>query len=151
MTIVEQIVREDDLDKKQIDYRRSLITLPLEDRQKTHSRRCSDDGIEFAISLEPGITLTDGDCFILESEHVVVMIREAAEAVYVVRPRSSHEWAYLAYQIGNRHQKLMISDNELICLRDPAVLSLFDQLKTEFEEDKRPFTPTNVASGVHKH
>ena len=139
------------MDKKQIDYRRSLITLPLEDRQKTHSRRCSDDGIEFAISLEPGITLTEGDCLILEAEHVVIMIREADEAVYVVRPGSNQEWAYLSYQIGNRHQQLMISDTELICLRDPAVLSLFDQLNTEFDEDKRPFTPTTVASGVHKH
>ena len=79
------------------------------------------------------------------------MIREADEAVYVVRPGSNQEWAYLSYQIGNRHQQLMISDTELICLRDPAVLSLFDQLNTEFDEDQRPFTPTTVASGVHKH
>ena len=141
MTVVEYVVREDALQGDLVNYRRTTITLSLEDRQKTHGRRRSDDGLEFAISLEPGLTLTNGDCLVLEEERVV----------YVVRPRSEHEWARCAYQVGNRHQKLMISDQELICLQDPAVRSLFDQLRVEYEEDTRPFTPVTVASGHHRH
>ena len=151
MTVVEYVVREDALQGDLVNYRRTTITLSLEDRQKTHGRRRSDDGLEFAISLEPGLTLTNGDCLVLEEERVVVVIREAAEAVYVVRPRSEHEWARCAYQVGNRHQKLMISDQELVCLQDPAVRSLFDQLRVEYEEDTRPFTPVTVTSGHHRH
>ena len=151
MTVVEHILRDDALVGESADYRKTTITLPLEDRQKTHGRRRSDDGLEFAISLEPGSTLADGDCLILEEERVVVVVREAAEAVYVVRPRSEQEWAYFAYQIGNRHQKLMLSTNELVCLQDPAVRSLFEQLHVEYTEDSRPFTPATVASEHHSH
>ena len=151
MTVVEHVVREDGLQGEPADYPRTTMTLPLEDRQKTHGRRRSDDGLEFAISLEPGLTLTDGDCLLLEEERVVVVLREAAEAVYVVRPRSEQEWAYYAYQIGNRHQKLMISDQELVCLQDPSIRSLFEQLRVDYTEDTRPFTPATVASGHHRH
>ena len=151
MTVVEHVAREDALQGEPADYRRTTITLPLEDRQKTHGRRRSDDGLEFSISLEPGLTLADGDCLLLEEERIVVVVREAAEAVYVVRPRSEQEWAYYAYQVGNRHQKLMISDQELVCLQDPAVRSLFEQLHVEYTEDKRPFTPATLASGHHRH
>ncbi len=151
MTVVEHVVREDALQGAPADYRRTTITLPLEDRQKTHGRRRSDDGLEFAISLEPGLTLADGDCLLLAEERVVVVVREADEPVYVVRPRSEQEWAYYAYQVGNRHQKLMISDQELVCLQDPAVQSLFEQLHVEYSQDKRPFTPATVASGHHRH
>ena len=142
MTVVEHVVREDALQGEPADYRLTTITLPLEDRQKTHGRRQSDDGLEFAISLEPGLTLADG---------VVVVVREAAEPVYVVWPRSEQEWAYYAYQVGNRHQKLMITDQELVCLQDPAVRSLFEQLHVDYTEDTRPFTPATVASGHHRH
>ncbi len=151
MTVVEHVVPEAALEGEPAVYRRTTITLSLEDRQKTHGRRRADDGIEFAISLDPGSTLADGDCLLLEEERVVVVVREAAEAVYVVRPRSEQEWAYFAYQIGNRHQKLMIGDKELVCLQDRAVRRLFEQLHVEYREDERPFTPATVASGHHRH
>ena len=151
MTIVEAVTREEALGEGSANYRRTTITLPLEDRQKTHGRRRSDDGLEFAISLAPGLTLVDGDCFVLEAERVAVVVREAAEAVYVLRSRSAQDRVYFAYQIGNRHQKLMINDEALVCLRDPAVRSLFEQLHVGYSEDTRPFTPATVASGPHQH
>ena len=151
MTIVEAVTREEALGEGSANYRRTTFTLPLEDRQKTHGRRRSDDGLEFAISLAPGLTLVDGDCFVLEAERVAVVVREAAEAVYVLRSRSAQDRVYFAYQIGNRHQKLMINDEELVCLRDPAVRSLFEQLHVGYSEDTRPFTPATVASGPHQH
>lgn len=151
MTVVEHTVREDALDTEQADYARATITLPLEDRQKTHGRRRTDDGLEFAISLEPGSTLGDGDCLVLVEDRIVVVVREAAEAVYVVQPQTDQEWAYFAYQIGNRHQKLMLTATELVCLQDPAVRSLFEQLHVEYTEESRPFTPASVASGHHSH
>lgn len=151
MTVVEHVVLEGALQGKSVGYRRTTITLPFEDRQKTHGRRRSDDGIEFAISLEPGLTLADGDCFLLEEERIVVVVREAAEAVWVIRPQSKQEWAYCAYQVGNRHQKLMINDQELVCLQDSAVQKLFEQLHVKYTADKRPFTPVTVSSGHQRH
>jgi urease accessory protein UreE len=45
----------------------------------------------------------------------------------------------------------MITDQELVCLQDPAVRSLFEQLQVDYTEDTRPFTPATVASGHHRH
>ena len=151
MTVVESIVNEEELKGERARYRRTTITLGFEERQKVHGRRRSDDGLEFAISLDAGLTLTAGDCFILEHDRVVVVVKEAAEAVFVLEPRSKQDWAYCAYQIGNRHQKLMVSGSEIVCLQDPAVKSLFDQLELSYTEDSRPFTAVTVSSGHHKH
>ena len=151
MTVVENIGHEEELNEECSVYRRTTITLGFEDRQKVHGRRRSDDGLEFAISLDAGLTLTSGDCFILKPDRVVVVVKEALEAVFVLKPTSKQDWAYCAYQIGNRHQKLMVSDNELVCLQDPAVKSLFDQLDLSYEEDSRPFTAVTVTSGHHSH
>ena len=151
MTIVEHVVREDALQGEPAVGLLTIFEWERDRGQPVVGRRQSDDGLEFAISLEPGLTLADGDCLLLEEERVVVVVREAAEAVYVVRPRSEQEWAYYAYQVGNRHQKLMITDQELVCLQDPAVRSLFEQLHVDYTEDTRPFTPATVASGHHRH
>jgi urease accessory protein UreE len=77
-------------------------------------------------------------------------VREAAEPVYVIRPKTPQEWAYYAYQVGNRHQTVMIGENELIFLQNPAVKSLLEQLHVEYTSDVRPFTAALATSG-HTH
>ena len=49
MTIVESVTRKEKLQGEVEKYQRSTITLRLEERQKTHGRRSSDDGVEFGI------------------------------------------------------------------------------------------------------
>src|SRR5689334_12974651 len=119
MTIVEQVSPEAG------GLRRDTITLGWEDRRQGHGRRRSDGGVEFAISLPKGTVLKDGDCLVLRDEGIAVVVREAAEPVYIVKPRNPQEWAFYAYQIGNRHQSVMIGERELVCLQSPAVKSLF--------------------------
>src|SRR5580693_1170499 len=140
MTIIEQVHPILELSSEYSDYRRDTITLSWEDRRQGHGRRKSDSGIEFAISLPDGTVLKSGDCFVLETEKAIVAVQEAIQPVYVIRPKTSQEWAYYAYHVGNRHQSVMIGESELIFLENPAVRSLLDQLHVQYTTDARPFT-----------
>jgi urease accessory protein UreE len=86
---------------------------------------------------------------VLGPERTVVTVREALEPVYIVKPRTSWEWAYYAYHVGNRHQQVMIGESELIFLQNPAVRSLLEQLHVHFHADQRPFT--GALANVHAH
>ena len=149
MTIVEQ-VKARPLPAQYDGYRQETITLTWEDRRQGHGRRRSDSGTEFAISVPGGTVLKAGDCLVLDAERVIVAVREAAEPVYVMSPRTPQEWAYFAYQIGNRHQSVMIGDTELIFQQTPAVRSLLDQLRVHYTTDTRPFTAALAHIG-HSH
>jgi urease accessory protein len=150
MTIIEQVHPILELSSEYSDYRRDTITLSWEDRRQGHGRRKSDSGIEFAISLPDGTVLKSGDCFVLETEKAIVAVQEAIQPVYVIRPKTSQEWAYYAYHVGNRHQSVMIGDSELIFLENPAVRSLLDQLHVQYTTDARPFTAA-LANIGHSH
>ena len=150
MTVVEQIVSVGQIGARYDGYRRDTITLTWEERRQGHGRRQSDAGLEFAISLPGGTILKEGDCMILEPERTTVRICEAPEPVYVVRPKTPHDWAYYAYHVGNRHQQVMIGETELVFLQNPAVRSLLEQLHVPFETDRRPFTAA-LANVGHGH
>jgi urease accessory protein len=150
MTVVEHVHSAAHLEARHDGYHRDTLTLSWEDRRQGHGRRRSNAGVEFAISLPNGTVLKKGDCLVLEAEKTVVAIEEASEAVYIIRPRTTQEWAYYAYHIGNRHQQVMIGDGELIFLQNPAVRSLLEQLHVPFEADARPFTAALATAG-HSH
>jgi len=150
MTVVEQIRPISTLGSEYSAYRRDTITLSWEDRRQGHGRRKSDSGIEFAISLPDGTVLKSGDCFVLGEEQAIVAVQEAVQPVYVIRPKTSQEWAYYAYHVGNRHQSVMIGESELIFLDNPAVRSLLDQLHVHYTTDARPFTAA-LANIGHAH
>jgi urease accessory protein UreE len=150
MTIVEQIHSAADLGPQYNGYRQDTLTLPWEERRQGHGKRRSDSGLEFAVSLPGGTVLKAGDCMILGPEQTIVMVREALEAVYIVRPKTQQEWAYYAYQVGNRHQQVMIGEEELIFLQNAAVRGLLEQLHVHFETGERPFTAA-LANVGHSH
>jgi urease accessory protein len=149
MTIVEHITSPASADKLHA-YKQETLTLTWEDRRQGHGRRRSDTGQEFAISLPGGTVLKGGDCLVLDVEQIVVKVREAPEPVYVISPKTPQEWAYYAYQIGNRHQSVMIGESELIFPQTPAVRSLLDQLHVQYRSDTRPFTAALAQIG-HSH
>ncbi len=150
MTIVEQVRPILALGSEYSSYRRDTITLVWEDRRQGHGRRRSDSGIEFAISLPGGTVLKNGDCFVLDPEKAIIAVQEAVQPVYVIRPKTSQEWAYYAYHVGNRHQSVMIGESEMIFLENPAVRSLLDQLHVQYTTDARPFTAALANTG-HSH
>ena len=150
MTVVECLHRWDELLKQHPDWRRDSLTLPWEDRCRSHGRHTTDGGVGFGFSLESGTVLASGDALVLEAEQLLVEIREADEALYRIVPEATSDWAYLAYQIGNRHLALMIADDGLYCLAEPAARLLLEQLGVPYSSVSSPFTPALKLSG-HTH
>jgi len=146
MTLVEHVHRAD----PPAGFRHDAITLGWEERMRVHGRRVSDGGVEFATSLPRGTVLRDGDCFVLDSERVIVTVRERAEPVFVIEPRSANEWALFAYHIGNRHQPVMVTDRALVCPDVPGVEQLLQQHHMPYARANAPFTPV-AATAAHHH
>src|SRR5262245_6246462 len=115
MTIIDRIYHDADLPEAARGFARETVTLGWEDRLQGHGRRQTDSGREIALSLPRGTVLRGGDCLILTDERTIVEVVEQPEAVFLVEPRSPFEWALFAYQIGNRHQPLMVTDRGLVC------------------------------------
>ena len=150
MTIIEQVTPASALGTQHASFRRDTITLTWEDRRQGHGKRRSDNGTEFAISLPNGTILKAGDCLVLSDTNTIIEVREAAEPVFVIRPKTPQEWAFYAYHVGNRHQPVMIGSSELIFPGSPAVRSLLEQLHVAFTTDERPFTAA-LANVGHSH
>jgi urease accessory protein len=149
LAVVRDVCREEALPSSVRPCGRDTMTLGWEERLKARARRRSDGGREFATALNRGTILRTGDCLFLEDPPLVVVVVEAAEAVFVVRPRTSAEWALFAYSIGNSHQPLMIAEDAIVC---PAVMGMEQVLehhRIPFSRDTRPFTP--VAGLVDHH
>ena len=147
MTIVERVWPISGICFQFPNYPCDTVTLTWEERRQGHGKRKSDGGIQFAISLQNGVILKAGDCFLLEPEETIVKVCEALEPVYVVRPESTRDWAFYSYHVGNRHLAIMIGDKELVLLQTPASRSLLEQLHTSYTADARPFSGTLVNPG----
>jgi len=149
MEIVETVLKDTSLSDAVRGYARDTITLGWEDRTHVHGRRRSDGGVEFGTVLPRGSVLRDGDCFVLEGARRVVKVVERSEPVFVIEPRTGQEWALFAYQIGNRHQPIMITDRALVCPDVPGVEQLLQQHRMPYTRAMLPFTPAIVTPGHH--
>jgi urease accessory protein len=122
-------------------WRVDTITLGWEERVKIRARRVSDQGFEFATALPRGTVLTEGDVLAFADERLSVCVREAPEAVLVIRPDTSVEWARIAYHIGNSHQPLMLSADGIVCPDGPGLEQVLTYHAIRFTRERRAFTP----------
>ena len=152
LDIVSTIYIKSNLPDWTVGFAEETISLDWEERQKSRSRKTTDQGTEFGLSLATGSILNSDSIFILEQEKKLVRVMELEESVYTVKPNTAEEMAFIAHQIGNRHQPLMIGHFELICQAIPAVRLLFNQLEVDYSEEKRAFSPASDRLGLsHSH
>jgi urease accessory protein len=149
MTVVERIYRDEALPEGARLYRRDTLTLGWEDRVRGHGKRQSDGGTEFGTSLPRGTILRGGDCLVIEDARLIVSVVERPEPVVVIEPNTPQEWGTYAYQIGNRHQPVMITPSHLICPDTPGIEQLLTQQRIPFTRAQLPFTPLGTPSGHH--
>ena len=147
--LIEQIVREDALPAAMGGYARDTLTLGWEDRLHVRGRRRSDGGVAFGLALPRGTVLRGGDCLLLAEEKTLVVVVERPEPVFVIEPRTAQEWGLFAYQIGNRHQPLMITEAGIVCPAAAGVEDLLEQQAIPFTRATLPFTPAITGAGHH--
>ena len=132
-------------------FARDTITLGWVERLKVRARRRSDGGVEFGTVLDRGTMLREGDCLILDEPPTVITVVAQQEAVFVIAPRTAADWGRFAYQIGNSHQPLMLTDTAIVC---PDVLGM-EQVLTyhgiPFSRASCAFTPIGHAGEIAEH
>jgi urease accessory protein len=131
-------------------YAEDTITLGWEDRVRARGRRTSDSGFEFGLALPRGTVLRAGDRLVFDSARTVVSIVERDEPVFILTPGTPCEWALAAYQIGNTHQPVMITDEGILCPDVPGVEQVLRLHGIAFHRAVRPFTPVGLTVD-HRH
>jgi urease accessory protein len=150
IAVVHELCREDALPLAARTWSRDTMTLGWEDRLKARARRRSDGGREFATALPRGTVLSGGDCLLLDDPPVVIVIAEALEPVFVVRPRTPSEWGLYAYHIGNNHQPVMVTDDAIVCADVLGMEQVLEQHAIPFVREMRAFTPV-AGMADHRH
>jgi urease accessory protein len=149
LPVADRTYREEDLPvAARRDYGRDTITLGWEERLRVRGRRCTDAAAEFGTALRRGTVLRGGDWFVLDALRLIVCVVELAEPVFVMAPQTPAEWGLIAYQIGNRHQPIMITSREIVCPDVPGMEPLLRQHDLAFVKATMPFTP---AAAVPDH
>ena len=141
LPVANSVFRAETLPEHARGYARDAVTLGWEDRLRARGRRTSDGGIEFGIALPRGTVLNAGDCLVLDSSRIVVIVIERSEAVFVIAPRTAQQWGLFAYHIGNNHQPMMIAADGIVCPDVPGMQALLEQHAIPFSRALRRFTP----------
>lgn len=150
LAVADQVRAADTLTAEERSYDRDSVTLGWEQRSRARGRRRSDAGVEFATALPRGTVLTDGDCLVLPPLLLIVRVVALEEPVFVIRPRNSAEWGRFAYQIGNSHQPMMITSDDLVCPEVPGMEQVLTYHGIAFSRARRVFTPVGYAAD-HRH
>ena len=146
----EQVVVGPSLPPGTDSYFQDTITLGWEERLRTRGRRTSDRGVEFGTALPRGTVLRGGDRLVLAMLRLVVTVVERAEPVLVIRPATPEDWGLYGYHIGNSHQPIMITADEIVCPDILGVRQILEHHRIPFTEREQPFTP--VALNLdHRH
>src|SRR5215211_5146358 len=87
------------------------VFLTWDARQKSRQKLQTATGKEVALALPTGTRLSAGDLLPIEEGWIEVHL--APEDVLLIRPRTLQETAFVAYQVGNRHLDLEITDDGL--------------------------------------
>jgi urease accessory protein len=124
------------------------VALTWEQRQRSRQKLLTMQGREIALALPTGTRLQAGD--LLSAPAGWIAVELALEDLLLVRPRSSQETAFVAYQIGNRHLPLAIDEQGLKTLYEPVLESYLGQQGIPVERAQLPFTPVSATSG-HRH
>ena len=150
LPVATEVLRGDALLPSAGSYARDVVTLGWEERLRARSRRVSDSGVDFGTTLPRGTVLRDGDCLVIDELRTVIVVRELAEAVFVVEPQTARDWARFAYAIGNSHQPMALAETSIVCPDVPGMLQVLEYHGIPYTRDLRAFTPVGQTPG-HRH
>jgi urease accessory protein len=150
LPVADRTYREEDFPAEAREYAADTITLGWEERLRVRGRRFTDAAAEFGTALPRGTVLRGGDCFVLHALRLIVRVVELPEPVFLIEPRTPSEWGVIAYQIGNCHQPIMITDRAIVCPDVAGMEPLLRQHGIACVRATMPFTPAAVVS-EHRH
>ncbi|WP_018393237.1 urease accessory protein UreE [Bacillus sp. 37MA] len=129
------------------------VELTWDECAKRILRKKTNRGREIGISLplQPQTSLRHGDILIRDEEGIVVVSLQPCD-VFVVFSESTKELGLIAYEFGNRHLPLEVTDSgEIILLVDDPTKVLLNKLHVYYETQCRRFQPIPKGGGHHHH
>jgi urease accessory protein UreE len=149
LPVVQRVYRVESLPEVARQYRLETITLGWEERLHARGRRRSDASTEFGMALVRGTVLHGGDCLVLDRLELVVKVVEREETVFVIEPATPQEWGLFAYNIGNSHQPIMITERGIVCPEAPGMELLLERHGIPYRRARRTFTPVGLGDEVY--
>jgi urease accessory protein len=126
---------------------RDTLCLTWEERRWTRKRVVTTQGREVALALPTGSLLRPGDVVAVEPDWYLA-IEGKPEAVLAVTPTDRGEAIRIAFEVGNRHFPVAISDDDLLVPDDTAMEQLMTRLGVAWKRSAAVFTPLG---GGHSH
>lgn len=143
MQLIDHVVKAE---AQQAQHVADTVALTWEARQKSRQRLRTAQGREVALVLPTGTRLQAGD--LLPTAEGYIAVELAPEDVLCITPQSLREAAFVAYQIGNRHLPLEITEEGLKTLYEPVLAAYLGQHAIVTERRQMPFMPVTAAGHV---
>lgn len=128
--------------KKVIEIKKDIecndeVELSWFDMQKPNLTAVSNNGVNFIIKAK-FTHLHENDILVCEDDYSI-KVKRSEDNIYIFTFTDALNFAKVAYEIGNRHQPIMIEDKKIIILDD---ISLADIIESAYKNDEINITKT---------
>ena len=124
-----------DLENKEKFHVEKLL-IKKDDLLKRIIRVESDHGHEHGISLDKGVTLTNGD-ILFNDRRNVVMVQFESNDILVIKSKNITEMGKIAHELGNRHLQAQFEDDTMIIEYDSLVEEKLKHDKIDYSRQER--------------
>ena len=126
------------------------LTLDFDTRHRRRIRLTADQGEDFLLDLPKAVAMADGDGLQLDDGRWLE-VHAATEPIVEVRHKNSHEFARLAWHLGNRHLPTEIRDDVLRIRPDHVIEDMLRGFGADLVKVRVPFQPEGGAYGGNGH
>ena len=121
--------------KKVIEIKKDIecsdeVELSWFDMQKPNLTAVSNKGINFIVKAK--FTHLHENDILVDEDGYAIKVKRSEDNIYVFKFTDALNFAKVAYEIGNRHQPVMIEDMQIIVLDD---ISLLDIIESAYKND----------------
>ncbi|AXX91608.1 urease accessory protein UreE [Malaciobacter molluscorum LMG 25693] len=137
--------------KKDLDNFDDKVELSWFDMQKPNLSAITKNGVEFIIKVK--FTHLHENDFLVDEDDYKIKVSRCEDEIYILKFDDVLTFAKTAYEIGNRHQPIMISDFQITALEDISILDIIKQCqsneKIDVNKTKGYFKPNGKAHHSH--
>lgn len=112
------------------------IMLDHHDLAKPHQKVKTDSGMELAISLPHGQSLSCG-AVLYQDDKKLAVVDLLPEDVLEIRPRGNQEWAKAGFNMGNMHHPAYLYTDCILVPYDSIIENLIQSMGIPFQRCQR--------------
>lgn len=121
------------------------VVLNWEERRKARQKIRTKKGVEIAIALPTGTILNNSD-ILYRDDKCYIAVEAEKEDVISIQLNDITGSAMIAYELGNRHAPVSISNSRLMTPYNHLIEDLLKRLSIRYERSKDIFEPFRTTS-----